>query len=156
MAKITQEVRDFLEREHLGFFATVCPDGTPNLSPKGLTFVLDDDHLVIGEVRSPQTRKNLESNPCAEINVVDIIARKGYRFKGTCEIVSSGAQFDKLAAFVRERGARSTIQSVIVMTVERVLPLVSPAYELGRTEQDIRKEWKARMDDLNADLNINN
>jgi hypothetical protein len=32
----------------LSFVATVCPDGTPNLSPKGTTAVWDDDHVFAG------------------------------------------------------------------------------------------------------------
>ena len=51
MSKITTEMQALVSRERLGFLATVCDDGSPNLSPKGLTFVLDDEHLVIGDVR---------------------------------------------------------------------------------------------------------
>jgi len=42
-----------VEEQRLGFVATVCPDGTPNLSPKGTTAVWDDDHLVFANIRSP-------------------------------------------------------------------------------------------------------
>ena len=52
MAKINEEMKRVVGEQRLGFMATVCEDGTPNLSPKGLTFVLDDEHLVIGEGRS--------------------------------------------------------------------------------------------------------
>lgn len=34
MANLSEEARSLINRE-LGFVATVCPDGTPNLSPKG-------------------------------------------------------------------------------------------------------------------------
>ena len=37
----------------LGFIATICPDGTPNLSPKGTAAVWDDGHLVFAGLRSP-------------------------------------------------------------------------------------------------------
>jgi len=36
--------------QKLGFAATVCPDGTPNLSPKGTTTVWDDDHLLFADI----------------------------------------------------------------------------------------------------------
>ncbi|MGH9096861.1 MAG: pyridoxamine 5'-phosphate oxidase family protein, partial [Acidimicrobiales bacterium] len=35
-----------VQEQGLGFVATVRPDGTPALSPKGTTSVWDDDHLV--------------------------------------------------------------------------------------------------------------
>lgn len=36
--------------QRLGFHATVCADGTPNLSPKRTTDVWDDDHLFFAEI----------------------------------------------------------------------------------------------------------
>ena len=44
MAALSDEMKRVVERQRLGFVATVCPDGTPNLSPKGTLSVLDDDH----------------------------------------------------------------------------------------------------------------
>ena len=38
------------------------------------------------------------------------------------------------------------------MTVERALPLISPAYDMGAADLDIRRRWKQRYDDLNKDL----
>ncbi|MBK9940713.1 MAG: pyridoxamine 5'-phosphate oxidase family protein [Kouleothrix sp.] len=46
MPILTPEMKRLLDEQRLGFVATVCPDGTPNLSPKGTTIVWDDDHLV--------------------------------------------------------------------------------------------------------------
>ena len=71
-----------VEEQRLGYASTVCPDATPNLSPKGTTAVWDDDHLIFADIRSPGTVENLLRNPTIEINVVDPISRKGYRFKG--------------------------------------------------------------------------
>jgi uncharacterized protein len=34
MGILTPEIKDFVQKAKLGFIATVCPDGTPNLSPK--------------------------------------------------------------------------------------------------------------------------
>ena len=152
MAKIDDEMKRVVGEQRLGFMATVCEDGTPNLSPKGLTFFLDDEHLVIGEVRSPGTISNLTMRPTAEINVVDPIARKGFRFKGDCRVYSEGAEFEELVAFLRSKGAKSRIRSVIVMRVERAHPLVSPAYDSGATEQEVRKRQMERLHELNKDL----
>src|SRR5687768_9772546 len=81
--------------QRLGFMATVCPDGTPNVSPKGTTAVWDDDHLIFADLRSPGTVRNLRTNPSIEINVVDPLVRKGYRFKGTATIHSEGELIDR-------------------------------------------------------------
>src|SRR3977135_2989612 len=80
----------------LGFIATVCPDGTPNLSPKGTTTVWDEDHLVFADIHSPEHVDTLRSNPSIEINVVDVFTRKGYRLKGVAQIVSEGPLFNEI------------------------------------------------------------
>ncbi len=73
--------------QRLGYVASVCPDGTPNLSPKGTTAVWDDRHLVFAHLHSRQTVANIEAgHPVVEVNVVDPILRKGYRFKGPAEV----------------------------------------------------------------------
>lgn len=152
MSILISDMKRAVAQQRLGFMATVGADGTPNLSPKGQTFVLDDDHLVIGEVRSPRTRTNLAHQPVAEINVVDPIARKGFRFKGPCTVVSEGDRYQELVAFLKAHGAIATPNAVMVMKVERALPLISPGYDTGVTEEDMRRRWKSHYDDLNSDL----
>src|SRR3978361_979614 len=93
------------QEQKLGFIATVCPDGTPNLSPKGTTLAWDDDHLVFADICSPNTIANLRQNPVLEINVVDTRMRKGYRFKGTATIHGEGPKFEELLDFYRRRGS---------------------------------------------------
>ena len=85
MGILTDDMRRMVDEQQLGFIATVCPDGTPNLSPKGTTAAWDDEHLVFADICSPGTIANLRHNPVLEINVVDRLLRKGYRFKGTAD-----------------------------------------------------------------------
>jgi hypothetical protein len=39
MATLTEDMKQVIREQRLGYVATVCPDGTPNLSPKGTTTV---------------------------------------------------------------------------------------------------------------------
>ena len=142
MGILTEDMKRVVNEQRLGFIATVCPDGTPNLSPKGTTAVWDDDHLVFVDVRSPGTVANLRQNPAIEINVVDQASRKGYRFKGTAEVLGSGPVFEQILAARRERGAENPVRAVVLMTVERALPLTSPAYDLGVSEDELRASWR--------------
>lgn len=141
MARLTDDMRRLVEQQRLGFVATVCPDGTPNLSPKGTVAVWDDDHLVFADICSPGTVANLRQNPAIEINVVDALSRKGYRFKGTARIVDGGAELERIIAFYRERGTRSPIRSGVIVTVATAAPLISPAYDQGATEKGLRERW---------------
>ena len=95
MGMLTSDMQRIVRQQRLGFVATVCRDGTPNLSPKGTTAVWDEDNLMFVDVRSPQTVQNIEQNPSVEINVVDPLVRKGCRFKGRGTVYRSGEAFDR-------------------------------------------------------------
>jgi len=47
MGILNDDMKRLVDEQQLGFHATVCPDGSPNLSPKGSTRVWDDDHLFV-------------------------------------------------------------------------------------------------------------
>jgi uncharacterized protein len=145
---IDEDMRRVVEEQRLGYTATVCPDATPNLSPKGTTAVWDDEHLVFADIRSPRTIENLHHNPAIEINVVDPISRKGYRFKGTGTVLKEGAMFEEALAFYRGRGLVNEIRSVVLVKVERALPLTSPAYDLGASEREVRERWERHYEAL--------
>jgi len=143
MGILTDDMQRVVEAE-LGFIATVCPDGTPNLSPKGTTAVWDDDHLVFADLCSPGTVENLRSNPSIEINAVDQLVRKGYRFKGTATVHTDGDVFQRGVGFYEDRGtvdARARIHGIVIVVVERALPVTSPAYDLGFTEDELRERY---------------
>ncbi|WIX77172.1 pyridoxamine 5'-phosphate oxidase family protein [Amycolatopsis carbonis] len=63
MPKISQEMTDVIEAAKLMFVASVRPDGTPNVSPKGSVRVLDAEHLIFMDIASPQTVENLRHQP---------------------------------------------------------------------------------------------
>jgi hypothetical protein len=141
MGILTDDMQRLIQEQQLGFIATVCPDGTPNLSPKGTTAVWDDEHLIFADLRSPNTIANLRQNPVLEINVVDMASRKGYRFKGAATILSKGAEFDKLLDFYQRRGSTTVKHHIVLVLVEHAAPLISPAYDLGQTETQVRAQW---------------
>ena len=98
MAKITDEMARMITELRLCYVATVTPDGRPNLSPKGSLRVIDGDRLAFADIMSPQTMRNLKSNPYVEVNIVHPFLRRGYRFKGRCDIVTEGETFDLVTA----------------------------------------------------------
>jgi uncharacterized protein len=142
--RLDDDMQRVVREQSLGFVATVCPDGTPNLSPKGTTVVWDDEHLAFLHLHSPGTVENLRTNPAIEVNVVDPIVRKGYRFKGEAEVLTEGDVHDAvLEWFARERGTDvSRAQAVVLVRVDAAAPLVSPAYDTGATEAEVVARWR--------------
>jgi len=152
MGVLTADMKRVVEQQRLGFVATVCSDGTPNLSPKGTTAVWDDDHLVFANIRSPGTLANLRQNANVEVNVVDPFVRKGYRFKGVASILEYGPFYEKLLAFYRERGSQVSelIREIVMIRVQTAQPIDSPAYDLGLTETEVRDRMERYYQSLRA------
>ena len=151
MGLLTADMKRVVDEQRLGFVATVRPDGTPNLSPKGTTAVWDDDHLVFANIRSPGTIANLRQNASVEVNVVDPFVRKGYRFRGVATVLESGGLYDKALAFYRARGSTvSVIREIVMVRVETAQPIDSPAYDLGLTEAAVRARWERYFQSLRA------
>jgi len=139
---ITEKIGKFVSQQKLGFVATVSPNGTPNLSPKGTISVLDKNTLVFANIRSPQTIENLEKNPSIEINIVDPFSRRGYRFKGIAKIISDGEEYNKILLSYKQNGIQTTIKSIVMVNVKQILEVTSPLYDIGYTEEELRIKWK--------------
>ena len=142
MVVITEEIKNFVNFQKLGYVATVSIDNTPNLSPKGTIMVLDELHIVFANIQSPKTVENLKHNSSIEVNVVDPFSRKGYRFKGTAEVISSGDKFNKIISYYKTSGVKSSIKSVILVKIEKLSEIFSPLYDLGHTEEELKAKWK--------------
>lgn len=140
--ELTDDMKRLVGEQKLGFVATVCPDGTPNVSPKGSIRVWADGQLVFADLQSPQTVANLRGNPAIEINVVDPLARRGYRFKGEGSVLTVGPLYERIRAELAQSLRRpERIRSIVLVEVSEARPLYSPSYAAGATEQELVEQW---------------
>ena len=144
---MTPGMMQLIREQRLGFVATVNADGTPNLSPKGTFAVVDAATVAFGDIRSPGTLRNLAANPAVEVNFVDAFTRRGCRLSGTAQAVQQGEPgFDKLLPLFADYGGLvPRIRAVVLIAVTRALPLSSPAYDDGTSEDELRRAWTDRF-----------
>ena len=147
MAVLSRDMKRVIEEQKLGFVATVNEDGTPNLSPKATFVVLDDETIAFVEIRSPNTIRNIERGSPVDVNFVDPFVRKGYRFKGTAEVLARGtAAFDAaIGHFAAAGDLLKLVGAVVRIRIGHAASLISPAYDRGQTEDDLRRSWTARF-----------
>ena len=55
--------------------------------------------MVFPHLHSPGTVANLATNPHVEVNMVDPIRRKGYRFAGTARVLTEGREYEAIVAW---------------------------------------------------------
>lgn len=151
---LTDDMRAVIESCHLCFAATVTPDGRPNVSPKGTIRVWDDAHLFFLDLASPGTRTNLAHAPWMELNVVEQQSRRGYRFSGRASLHYPGsAEYVDGVARVQDGSIPpAPPNAVVLLAVERVAPLLSPAYWSAMDETAIRAMWRERRAALDREF----
>ena len=148
MGMLSEDMKRVVREQRLGFVATVCPDGTPNLSPKGTLIIDGDSRLAFADLASPQTIANLRVNPSVETNVVDQRVRTGYRFKGTATVVAEGPELERLVVLLNEVlgtdpvpwGDRARV--FVSIEVESASALVSPSYAEGASATELASHWQ--------------
>lgn len=139
---ITEEIKNFLNLQKLGYVATVSSDGKPNISPKGTIIGWSPKVLSFADIRSPDTMKNLNINPNVEINVIDPLLRKGYLFQGKARILEEGPLYQEILNHYRQNGIKSTINSIVLVDVSHITEVISPLYDLGISEEEIKSKWQ--------------
>lgn len=145
---LSADLQAFINEWRLGYIATVGADG-PNVSPKGTFQALDDTRIAFAEIRSPNTTANLAHDPRVEVNMVDVFARKGARFRGeaTFHAMDSAAADPLRPRWVDLFGEplMAKCSGFVIVDVTSAKPLTTPAYDVGANERQLREDYLARF-----------
>ncbi len=117
--KMSQQIKDAVADCSPALVATASKAGKPNVSAKGSLRVIDDEHLLFADIRSPRTIINLKENPHIAVICLNPATRKGCRIWGRAEIINSGDLFDQLAK--EYAGKNMKVNHVVRITVEEAL-----------------------------------
>jgi hypothetical protein len=89
---LSPEVLEYATRSVLCWLATADEAGQPNVSPKEIFAVFDSTHVVIANIASPTSVRNVLVNPRVCVSFVDVFVQKGFKVIGTARNVSSKCQ----------------------------------------------------------------
>ncbi len=128
-----------VERSVLCWLATADAEGRPSVSPKEIFAARGATQLVIANIASPGSVRNIRKNPNVCVSVIDVFRQKGYKLLGRAEnVLRSDSRFDSLCEplVVMTKGL-FPIHSVIEVEVTQVAPILAPSYRLvpGTTEE---------------------
>ena len=147
---LTPEMQTLIGTFSAGAVATVNADGTPSVSPKATFVILDAQTLAFGHIRSPGTVANLRRNPAVEVCFTDIVRRRAVRVSGTAAVVRRGDADAALdAAFEAAWGLyRPHMGAYVTIAVTAAEMILSPAYDLGLSEDELRRTNLERLNAL--------
>ncbi len=129
---LTNEVRQAARRSVLCWLATVDDHGQPNVSPKEVWAIADDHHVVVANIASPVSVRNIAQQPLVCLSFVDVLVQKGFKLTGTArELLPTHADYAGWAVpLLAMTGERIPVRRVLLITVQGVQPIVAPSYWL--------------------------
>ena len=130
---ISPEIKASIKNSVLCWLATVSEGGQPNVSPKEVFSDFGDSMVIVANIASPQTVRNIRlHNPRVCISFVDVLVQKGFQLKGTARIVKKAdAEFAAMHAVLEPiAGKAFPFSTITVISVEQVKPIISPKYVL--------------------------
>lgn len=136
---LTPDIKKYINSSVLCWLATSSSDHVPNVSPKETFSWYEDRYIIIANIASPQTLKNIRQNPKVCVSFIDVFVQKGYQIKGNATIVKrSDAGFDAMEApLLKITEGKFPFSTITAILVEEVKPITAPKYILypGTTEQ---------------------
>ena len=144
---LSSEVQNSIARSVLCWLATVNEDGQPNVSPKEIFAAFDTEYLVIANIASPTSVRNIEVNPLVCVSFIDIFVQKGFKVTGSARNVrQQDPDFSRwLAPLQAKAGPRFPIHSVIVARAKAVEVILAPSYRLYSTETTEQSQVASAM-----------
>ena len=108
-------------------------DGTRHSSPHASLMPWDGDRLAFVEIQRGRTLANLGRSRAVDVEVVDPLRGKGYRFTGEARVLTEGLLYDIVCAHQVEPELRTFVEAVVIVDVRSVAPLISP---IGRLSEE--------------------
>jgi predicted pyridoxine 5'-phosphate oxidase superfamily flavin-nucleotide-binding protein len=131
------DIQSMAQRSVLCWLATVDSSGQPNVSPKEIFTVLDGEHIVVANIASPSSAKNIRANAKVCLSFIDVFAQKGYKVLGLATEArpTHGRRLRPLGRASAHDGRRAfPIHSVFVVRATAVEPILAPSYRLHPSE----------------------
>lgn len=129
---LTKEVVQSIDSSVLCWFATVAPDGSPNVSPKEVFMHDGKGKIIVAHIASPQTVRNIESEPRVCLSFIDVFTQKGYKVRGVAQILRDSHEHYPAQKANLEKLVGDTFRILAVIEVEPtgIEEVLAPSYRL--------------------------
>ena len=125
-----KDVMQSIDESVLCWLASADGEGNPSVSPKEVFSAWGDSELIIANIASPNTIRNLKTNSSVCVSFVHVFKQKGFKIYGTAEYLKESDQgyqprHEVLKPMV---GEAFNIIGIIKITATKVQPIVAPSY----------------------------
>ena len=130
--KLTEELKASIENCILCWLATVDSHGQPSVSPKEVFTYTDSDEIILANIASPNSSKNIRDNALVCVSFIDILIQKGFQVKGRCDIVYEGDEKFRMLEkkLIELTEGMYPFQEIFCVQVQSCRPIIAPSYFL--------------------------
>ena len=141
---ITDDIRQQADSAVLCWLATTGKDGAPNVSPKEAWLINETGQVVIAEIASAQSLRNVRACPSVCVAFLDVFTQKGYQLYGRARIVERDApSFARVGRrLIDWAEPKFIVRNLFLVDVDRARPIVAPSYGISPapSETDMTEE----------------
>jgi predicted pyridoxine 5'-phosphate oxidase superfamily flavin-nucleotide-binding protein len=120
MVKLSADMKEALGKMKVFPFATASKDGTPNVIPLGIVWLIDDDTIWVVDNFMNKSLSNLRLNPKVAFYVWGPEIKGCFQIKGVAAIKTSGKEFDEMKERVNQKNPALPARSLVVIKITEV------------------------------------
>jgi len=130
--QLNTEVKEYINKSVLCWLATASTENVPNVSPKEIFNYYGTGKIIVANIASPQTVRNIKQNENVCVSFIDILVQKGFQLKGKAKIIGkTDSEFSEMKEILSEMtGGNFPFPTITEITVEQVKPIIAPKYIL--------------------------
>ena len=148
--ELTTEIKEYINRSVLCWLATVSNETVPNVSPKEIFSYYKTNKIIVANIASPQTVRNIKQNENVCISFIDIFVQKGFQIKGKAKIIKkTDSEFSEMQKILlKMTGGNFPFSTITEIKIGQVKPIIAPKYILypETTESDQIESAKKAYD----------
>ncbi len=127
--ELSSEIKKSIDKCVLCWLAT-SNKNMPNVSPKEIFTYYGSNQIIIANIASPTSVKNIKANQKVCLSFVDILVQKGYKLEGAAQIIDgsdqSYAAMEKPLTMMTE--GKYPFNTIILITITNVNSILAPSY----------------------------
>lgn len=134
-----------IKKSILCWLATVDKAGSPNVSPKEIFDLYDSETLIIANIASPKSVKNIREYDQVCVSMIDIFEQVGCKLKGRANIINHASpKFEAYSQILEMKTAgKYPFKEVIEVSIESESSILAPSYLFYKEETVAEKKAKA-------------
>jgi predicted pyridoxine 5'-phosphate oxidase superfamily flavin-nucleotide-binding protein len=116
-------MRLIIKQQHVVLVGSVSADGIPNISPRYVLGILDNEKLLFADAFENKTFHNINAWPRVTVAIFDRDTQAGYQLKGSAENVTDPKLISQAETRLKEFGIYEKPKKVWTLAVKDVFSL---------------------------------